>query len=246
MNKIITDNITDSAKLPFLKAVIDFWQDNNSEALKAAMIGLIGKNYDPASLTKIYRIWGVEITNVGYVWSWTAGQLFFFGEVYSIDAGTLTTSDALTLVTQISNTSITYTDSANYDTLSTRKLTFGSTSGSAILPIDIFHNTVDAGAISTAVTLKFSSPQTRYYMGNSGITTVITLDTTLAKPGNKVTMVVASDNNVMSIATVSGQSVIIQSGTGNFNTVATQTVEVEYMGYSTAFSKHLFGVKYSR
>lgn len=100
---------------------IAFIQASNLEAFKNATISRIGNNYDP---TKVYVLWGcVNSTPGGSTYTISAGAVFFGGEIYTVDAVTLTSiaDTAVGTMTITPTGGILFSDGTTKDILLFRK-----------------------------------------------------------------------------------------------------------------------------
>ena len=139
MKKLGVSNITSSVGMPIKSGTLQFLQDSYTEVLNALVTGYMGSNYDNS---KAYIIYGVNITSGGSGYDFTAGAVYYQGEVFLVDAqhvGVLSIGQVL--ISNITTTQyttnadpVTFTDSNTYNVHNVRKITFakGSTgTGSA-------------------------------------------------------------------------------------------------------------------
>lgn len=133
MRKLITSSITGSIGAPFDKPSVDNVQSNFSEIPDALVKGLIG-SYTTNDLIVLYGF-VITLSNSNNTATWTAGAIYYNGEIYQVAAGTDTKTGGQTFVYSIVDTITTtqFDDGNTYNWLENKtiKISHG-TSGTGI------------------------------------------------------------------------------------------------------------------
>lgn len=164
MNRIITN---DASPIKFQPLVADggtgsipFLQDSVQEAISSLTTGLIG-GYTTDDLIVLYGVVHT-ITGGGNTDTWTAGAIYYNGEVYTVDAGTVTKTGGQTFVFYPVNTfhptldPIKFTDNSANSVHQIRKIIVAAgTSGSGIadyneVTVKLLYSIIGSNWISVA------------------------------------------------------------------------------------------------
>jgi hypothetical protein len=130
MKKVDLSAVTTTAGAPQKSGTLIHIQNAYTEAIAAAIIGMIGSGY---STSVAYRLYGCLNSGSGSSWVISAGALFFNGEVYLVPAANFTTSGNTAVGTiQTSYYSATeadpvqFTDGTNKNIHQIRQITFAA------------------------------------------------------------------------------------------------------------------------
>lgn len=131
MNRIITDNANATKYQPLVAdsgiGSIPFLQDGIAESIWSMLLGLIGSY----TMNDLIVLDGIvhTITNSGNTDTWTKGAIGYNGEIYTVDAGTVTKTGGQTFIFQLLNSfsgtldPIIFTDNSSASVHQVRKIT---------------------------------------------------------------------------------------------------------------------------
>jgi len=236
-----------STNILFTKSgVFEFLQLAFREGFTSTIRSMIGDSYDA---TKVYRLWGVEITiTAGPTTTITEGAVFYNDEFYLTDAATFLGSATFGVVTTQYTTNadpIDFSDGTPRNVCNIRKMAFGAAGGGDPLlanyivdmPQKLVSNFV-ANAGDTTLTFQNDNFS---IINASSATTLITLDTTRAYVGatHSIRFQAFSGADDFTFATVSGQA-IIQVGTFLGITTDPCNILIRYLGVNSSTGDHTF------
>jgi hypothetical protein len=132
MKKLITTNISGATKAPFTKPALDNLQGNFSEIPASIIKALLGTYVTNDVI--ILEGFVITLSNSNNTATWTAGSVYYNGEVYQVSSGTLTKSSGVFLYSIIDSiTNATFSDGTNNPWIEVRTITITSgTSGTGI------------------------------------------------------------------------------------------------------------------
>ena len=127
MKRVDTAAITDSARMPVKKSVIDYLQDAHKETTSEVIKGLVGAvNY---ATNAIYIVAGIINTSGT---NYSGGSIFYNGELYLVDAVNLTSGTPyFSLINSVAE-QVQYSDGSYHDTLISRKAELRVSGGTSI------------------------------------------------------------------------------------------------------------------
>ncbi len=238
MKKLLTSSITSSAAFPVKAGTLDFLQLAYQEAITALANAAIGRSGD---VTNGYLLHGLVNSGSTGSMNVSAGAIYYAGEIFLVDAFTLTVSD--TAVASIAQTfygtnadPVTFTDGSTHNVHQIRKIVFtNGASGSglfdfnAMVPVPPSLTRTNYATLSGTLTLKFTSDQTIFASATSGNLT-ITFDLTNALAGTVVRLKFAfGAGQTVTVTAPSGCTAIKDSG--NMASAASNT-NVMYFLYA--------------
>jgi hypothetical protein len=132
MKKLITTGIIGDVGAPFTGPSLDNLQANFGEIPDAIIKGMLG-SYTTNDVIVLYGV-AITITGSGSIATWTAGAIYYNGEVYQVSAGTLTKTSGIFLYSITDSiTNEQFDDGNSYPWIEVRTVTITSgTSGTGI------------------------------------------------------------------------------------------------------------------
>ena len=198
MRKIDTSYVTDTVAMPVKSGSIDHLQLSYQEALQSLANVLVG----PGIVNnKVYILFGCVNSGSGSNYVISAGAVYYYGEVFLVDATTFTTASGQTAVANVvisyNNTNadpVTFTDGNNHNVHQIRKMVISSgVSGSTIADFSNFLQTridlaqVVVPSMPSNYTVTFDQDRS-IYVASAPNSFTINLDFTNANPGAVVRM----------------------------------------------------------
>lgn len=194
MRKLDVSSIGNTTGMPIKGGTLEHVQLAYQEALTAVSKNIIGRDNDT---TRAYILFGLVNSGTTGSMNVSAGAVYFNGEVYLVDAFTLTV--AQTAVASISTTyyatnadPVIFTDGVQRNVHQIRKITFADgASGSGLFDFNnmvqsrIGLKNVQVATLPSNYTVKFDQDQTIFFAAAS-VDTAFTFDLTNALPGTVV------------------------------------------------------------
>jgi hypothetical protein len=242
MRKLTTSSITNTTAMPIKAGTLQHLQLAYQEVLNALARNAIGR---PTDTTRAYILFGCINSGTAGSMNVSAGAVYYAGEVYLVDAFTLTVT--LAAVAAITTTyystnadPVAFTDGVSRNVHEVRKITFSNaTSGTGVFDFndmvptpDVLANEQNATAPAT-YTVKFDRDKAVFF-GNSPAALTVTFDFTNAVPGTVVRMKFTLGATGLTMTQPSGCTLIKDSGTIASATSATSLLYIMYCGKNTA------------
>jgi hypothetical protein len=242
MRKLITSSVTNTTALPIKAGTLEHLQLAYQEVANALARNAIRRDTDT---TRAYILFGCVNSGSTGSMNVSAGAIYYAGEIYLIDAFTLTVSLAAVagFTTTYYGTNadpVTFTDGVARNIHEIRKITFtNAASGSGVFDFNdmvptpnAFVNEQNATAPGT-YTVKFDRDKAVFF-GNSPAALTVTFDFTNAVPGTVVRMKFTLGATGLTMTQPSGCTLIKDSGTISSATSATSLLYILYCGKNTA------------
>lgn len=239
MRKLSVSNITDTVAMPVKGGTLLHLQLAYQEALTAIANNVIGRSSNPSTGYILYGLVNSGSTGSMNV---SAGAIYYNGEVFLVDAFTLTVAD--TAVANIVTTSYTtnadpvlFTDGVARNVHEIRKIVFSDgVSGSGIFDFDdmltsplILRKDVQA-SLPASYTVDFQQSKAVFFQAAS-VNTTITFDFTNAVPGATVRLKwTYGASRTLTINQPSGSEVIRDSGNLAAVASANNLLYIIYLG----------------
>jgi len=242
MRKLNTSSITNTTGMPVKAGTLQHIQLAYQEVINALARNVVRRDTDT---TRAYILFGCVNSGTAGSMNVSAGAVYYAGEVYLVDAFTLTV--AQTAVSAITTTffstnadPVSFTDGVYRSVHEVRKITFSDgASGSGVFNFndmvptpDAFNNEQNATAPGT-YTVKFDRDKAVFF-GNSPAALTVTFDFTNAVPGTVVRMKFTLGATGLTMTQPSGCTLIKDSGTIASATSATSLLYILYCGKNTA------------
>lgn len=243
MRKVTTSNVTNSVGMPIKSGTIDHVQLAYQEALTALANNLIGRTGD---FTNAYILYGLVNSGSTGSMNVSAGAIYYNGEVFLVDAFTLTVAQAavasLSISYYTSNADpVTFTDGNARNVHPIRKIVFtDAASGSGLFDFNDMMNTLvvtkvaRVAALGSTYAVKFTQDQSLFF-DSATVDTTISFDLTNAVPGTVVRLKwTYGASRALTVTQGAGQSVIKDSG--DLASVANNTnlLYATYVGKNSA------------
>lgn len=194
MRKLNVSDVTNSNGLPVKSGTLEHIQLAYQEAVNAIARNLIGRDIDNS---RAYILYGLINTGTSSAMNVTTGALYYAGEVYLVDAFTLTVAQAAVASIQTSfyqdnADPVTFTDGIQRNVHQIRKIVFSDgASGSGLFDFNNMVNTrlplanIQVSTMPASLTINFTDDKAIFYQ-NAPDNTVIGFDFTNALPGTVV------------------------------------------------------------
>lgn len=221
MRKLEVSDITNTVAMPIKGGTLLHLQLAYQEALTALGNNIIGRSAD---FTNAYILYGLINSGTSGSMNVSAGAILYGGEVFLVDAFTLTVAD--TAVGNIVTTSyttdadpVTFTDGVARNVHEIRKIVFtDGASGSGLFDFNNMLNTPlvlkneNIATLGATYTVKFDQDRSVFFAAAS-LDTTISFDLTNAVPGAVVRLKwTYGAGRTLTISTGAGQTVIKDSG----------------------------------
>lgn len=223
MRKLSTANITNSNGMPIKGGTLLHLQLAYEEALTALAKNMVARDNDT---TRGYILFGLVNSGTSSSMNVSAGAIYYNGEVFLVDAFTLTVAGGQAAVASITTTQyatdadpVTFTDGVARNVHNIRKITFASAaSGSGIFDFDNMLTTplilrnVQENSLGSTYTVKFDQDKTVFF-ATAAVDTTITFDFTNAVVGNVVRLKwTYGAGRALTIDTPAGSTILKDSG----------------------------------
>lgn len=221
MRKVDVSSVNSTTGMPVKSGTIDHLQLAYQEVLTSIAKNLIGRDNDT---TRAYILFGLVNSGSTGSMNVSAGAVYFNGEVFLVDAFTLTV--AQTAVASIATTyystnadPVTFTDGVQRNVHQIRKITFSdAASGSGLFDFGDMVNTrlplknVQTATMPASVTVSFEQDKAIFYAAAS-VDTDFTFDFTNAVPGTVVRVKwTYGSGRAITVTAPSGSTVVKDSG----------------------------------
>lgn len=221
MRKLNTSNITSNAQMPVKSGTLVHLQLAYQEALNALALNIVGRN---ANQALGYILYGCVNSGSAGSMDVSAGAIYYNGEVFLVDAFTLTVAD--TAVANIATTyfatnadPVAFTNGTSYNVHEIRKITFADgASGSGIfdfadlLTTPLVLRNDQQATLPSSYTVKFDQDLSVFFDA-APVSSTFTFDFTNAVPGAVVRMKWAFGSaKTLTINQPSGSLIIKESG----------------------------------
>lgn len=243
MRKLSTTNVTNSVGLPVKSGTLQHLQLAYQEIITALAKSIIQRENDT---TNCYIIFGLKNSGSTGSMNVSAGAIYFNGEVYLVDAFTLTVANTAVgniVVTQYTTNAdpVTFTDGISHNVHDIRKIVFtDAASGSGLVDFANLINVPFAlvndqqATLPATYTVKFDRDRSVFFAAAS-VNATIDFDFTNAVPGAVVRLKwTFGASKTLTINTPAGSTIVADSGNLVAVASATNLLYLLYVGKNAA------------
>jgi hypothetical protein len=242
MRKLSTSSVTNTTAMPIKAGTLEHLQLAYQEVANALARNAIGR---PTDTTRAYILFGCINSGTAGSMNVSAGAVYYAGEIYLVDAFTLTVTQAAVaaIATTFFGTNadpVTFTDGVARNVHEIRKITFSNAaSGSGLFDFNNMVPTPDVlttelnGAVPTNYTVRFDRHRSVFFNA-SGASLAVTFDFTNAIPGTVVRVKFTLGAGALTVSQPSGSTVVKDSGTLASATNANNLLYFMYCGKNSA------------
>lgn len=249
MKRIIASTyITSGSSFPVKSGSWDFLQDESKEIVASTIIGMIGSSY---STSKVYRLYGAELTNfAGDNWLNSVGAVFYNGEVYQVDAvGGSGTSmpDGIDMgidtsyFTAANADPVTFTDGTPHNVHQIKKMKYVDSVNPLALgvgqPVNGRWDVNCAAPSNNGVAITVTTEASNYYnlYANAAGAMTITISNTNRVEGGKATIYIETNDPTGNSLTFATSSTVLKANTTGTFINKRMIVTIEYAGNDTYY-----------
>jgi hypothetical protein len=244
MRKLSTSSVSNTTAMPVKAGTLQHLQLAYQEAVNALARNVIRRDTDT---TRAYILFGCVNSGTAGSMNVSAGAIYYAGEVYLVDAFTLTVTQAAvaaitTTFYNVNADPVTFTDGVPRNVHEIRKVTFSNAaSGSGLfdfgnmVPTPNVLTTELNTAVPASYTVRFDRDRAVFFSSNGAGAFNITFDFTNAVPGTVVRIkFTLTSAGSLTVSQPSGSTVIKDSGTLASATNANNLLYCMYCGKNSA------------